>query len=124
MADRVAHDESLSVIRAQQGGQHRNGGRLSRPVGAKQAKNFALLHLEADALYRFEVAKRFIQIVDLNGRLHCNSSITRRATRRAETLHIFIRCWEDFVARSLIATGARPRAFSGSRMVISDTPTP
>ena len=55
--ERLAAHEDFAGVRLEQAGNHRNGGRLARAVGAEQAVNFAGPHLEADGIHGANRAK-------------------------------------------------------------------
>ena len=63
----MAHHQSVAFVGAQQGGEHGNGGGLAGAVGAEQAKDFARLDVETDALHGLDFAKGFVQVCYLNG---------------------------------------------------------
>jgi hypothetical protein len=52
--------ERVSIIRSQQAGEHFDGGRFSRAVGAKEAHNFARIDVERGLLHSDEIAIFFV----------------------------------------------------------------
>jgi hypothetical protein len=66
----------LPTTCASQTGDHRDGRRLARAVGAQQAKDLACLHVKADALHGIDLSVVLVQVLYLNGFtvVHCASS--------------------------------------------------
>src|ERR1035437_2688693 len=63
--ERRARDEDLAGIGFEQAGNHRDGSRLTRAVGAKQPVNLAGPHLEADGVHGANRAERFGETLNL-----------------------------------------------------------
>ena len=68
--DGMTHDQGVAFIRAQQAGEHRDGGGLAGAVGAKQAEDLAFFHAEIDALNSLAFAKGFVQVLYFDGFFH------------------------------------------------------
>ena len=52
---RAAEEEGLAAGRRDEAGEHLDGGRLARAVGAEEAEDLAALHVEAHALHRLDL---------------------------------------------------------------------
>jgi hypothetical protein len=63
----VARDSGDPTRRMQQRAQHRDGRRLTGPIGAEESEQLAGLDTERNAVNRGEVAEPFDQIVDFDG---------------------------------------------------------
>src|SRR6185503_5312620 len=54
--------------------------RLARAVGPDQAEDFALAHLEGNAVHRADAAERFLEALDFEHRAHLTSLRARSAS--------------------------------------------
>src|SRR5437899_101669 len=63
----LARKPHLALARLHQAAEHLDGRGLPRPVGAEQAVDLAVAHLEVDALDRDELAERLAQAARADG---------------------------------------------------------
>ncbi len=64
---RMAHHISLAAGWFQQTGEHRNCRGFSCTIGAQQTEDLPLVDIEIDLFYCHELAKTFLQFLDMNG---------------------------------------------------------
>ncbi len=63
----MPHHARIALVRAQQAGQHGDGGGLPGAVRAEQAEDLALLDGKIHALHSLGLAKGLVQVQDFDG---------------------------------------------------------